>query len=236
MVTSVYADDFAQGRQIYIQEGCINCHSQFIRPSGRDIEMWGPYVAHEKLVKELPPLIGNRRQGPDLLNIGNRRSFEWLKLHMIWPRLLSPNSRMPSYAHLFKDSKGENLVNYLASLGKNNLDDRLSFIKTWKLQPQTKQISADEISALYQSSCAQCHGTKGLGDGPVAKFLRNKPRNFVADPWIYVDKLSPNFDESLARVIKFGIYGTSMPGHEYLRDDEILGLVDKVKAFIVNEK
>ncbi len=106
----------ARGRQVYIQEGCINCHSQYVRPRSRDVELWGP---HRPVAGgENPPLYGNRRQGPDLTNAGSRRPREWHRLHLVEPRTVSAGSRMPSYAHLFADddTRGDDLVAYLGSL------------------------------------------------------------------------------------------------------------------------
>ncbi len=106
----------ARGRQVYIQEGCINCHSQYVRPRSRDVELWGPH--RPAASGEHPPLYGNRRQGPDLTNAGSRRPREWHRLHLVEPRTVSAGSRMPSYAHLFADddTRGDDLVAYLGSL------------------------------------------------------------------------------------------------------------------------
>ncbi len=113
----------ARGRQVYIQEGCINCHSQYVRPRSRDVELWGP---HRPVAGgENPPLYGNRRQGPDLTNAGSRRPREWHRLHLIEPRTVSVASRMPSYAHLFEggDTRGDDLVAYLGSLTAEARDE-----------------------------------------------------------------------------------------------------------------
>lgn len=108
------------GRQVYIAEGCIHCHSQFIRPRSPDVDVWGPARDPEFSRQQHPALIGNRRQGPDLMNVGARRTREWQRLHLLDPRRVSPGSRMPSYAHLFApgDLRGEALLDYLDSLGR----------------------------------------------------------------------------------------------------------------------
>lgn len=110
----------ALGRQVYISEGCMHCHSQFIRPGTRDEELWGAARDPEFSRQQAPALIGNRRQGPDLMNVGQRRIRDWQRLHLTTPRLVSPHSRMPSYAHLFAegDPRGEALLDYLDSLGR----------------------------------------------------------------------------------------------------------------------
>lgn len=75
-----------RGRAVYISEGCINCHSQYVRPDTPDVLMWGPAQTLEELRREHTPLIGNRRQGPDLAEVGNRRSPLWLKATSITHR------------------------------------------------------------------------------------------------------------------------------------------------------
>ena len=75
-----------RGRLVYISEGCIHCHSQYVRPNTADVLMWGPVESLDQLHQERPPLIGNRRQGPDLTQVGARRSALWLKMHLYNPR------------------------------------------------------------------------------------------------------------------------------------------------------
>lgn len=106
-----------RGRQVYIAEGCIHCHSQYVRPNTADVRLWGPTETLAQLRAQHPPLIGNRRQGPDLSQVGRRRSPAWLRAHFIEPRQLSPTSFMPSYAYLFDESsRGDDLVAYVSSL------------------------------------------------------------------------------------------------------------------------
>jgi len=107
-----------RGREVYIAEGCIHCHSQYVRPDTDDGVWWGPVRPLQELERQHPPLFGNRRQGPDLLNVGSRRPAEWLRLQLESPRIAMPGSRMPSYAHLFRDGRkdGEALLAYLLSL------------------------------------------------------------------------------------------------------------------------
>ncbi len=105
-----------RGREVYIAEGCIHCHSQYVRPGTVDEERWGP--AQESV--GLPPLVGNRRQGPDLTTVGVRLPADWHRQHLMAPRQFKPGSRMPSYAYLFSGdaNRGEDLVAYLMSLGQ----------------------------------------------------------------------------------------------------------------------
>jgi cytochrome c oxidase cbb3-type subunit 2 len=114
----VAVDQVSFGRAVYISEGCIHCHSQFIRPVGQDQTLWGQQTPVERALEQSPVLIGNRRQGPDLANVGLRRVAGWNRLHLIEPSAVVPGSRMPSYRHLFtgNDPRGEALLAYLDSL------------------------------------------------------------------------------------------------------------------------
>ncbi|MEI6106741.1 MAG: cbb3-type cytochrome c oxidase subunit II [Opitutae bacterium] len=109
----------AAGRRVYLAEGCIHCHSQYVRPGTADAELWGPAHPLAELLAQTPPLFGNRRQGPDLLNVGGRRPRDWNRQHLIAPRTLSPGSRMPAYGYLFTAEavRGEALLDYLTALG-----------------------------------------------------------------------------------------------------------------------
>ena len=113
------ADSLVQeGRRVYIAEGCIHCHSQYVRPGTVDEERYGEAQPLSQLERQRPPLFGNRRQGPDLMNVGSRRNAEGLRWQLMAPRTVMAGSRMPSYAHLFRtgQTKGEALVAYLLSL------------------------------------------------------------------------------------------------------------------------
>jgi len=111
-------DTVTLGRTVYISEGCIHCHSQYVRPVGPDTSLWGERTTVEQALGQTPVLIGNRRQGPDLANVALRRPREWNRLHLMDPRRIVPGSRMPSFAHLFAegDPRGPALLDYLDQL------------------------------------------------------------------------------------------------------------------------
>lgn len=116
-------DMVALGREVYVSEGCIHCHSQYVRPVGADRALWGTPTSVETALSQTPVLIGNRRQGPDLANVGLRRDAVWNRLNLIKPSALVPGSRMPSYRHLFEGDarRGEALLAYLNSLQPSSL-------------------------------------------------------------------------------------------------------------------
>ena len=91
-----------EGRDIYIREGCGNCHSQMIRPFRAETERYGHYSVAGEFVYDHPFLWGSKRTGPDLARVGQRYSDEWHRLHLSNPRDLVPESNMPAYAWLDK--------------------------------------------------------------------------------------------------------------------------------------
>jgi cytochrome c oxidase cbb3-type subunit II len=90
------------GRDIYIREGCNNCHSQMIRPFRAETERYGHYSVAGEFVYDHPHLWGSKRTGPDLARDGGRYSDEWHRLHLDQPRDLVPESNMPAYPWLGK--------------------------------------------------------------------------------------------------------------------------------------
>ncbi len=88
------------GRDIYVREGCYNCHSQMIRPFRSETERYGPYLTAGETVYDRPFQFGSKRTGPDLARVGGRYSDDWQRLHLTDPRALVPESNMPAYPWL----------------------------------------------------------------------------------------------------------------------------------------
>ena len=85
------------GRDIYIREGCYNCHSQMIRPFRAEVERYGHYSTAGEFVYDHPFQWGSKRTGPDLHRVGGRYSDEWHRIHLANPREVVPESNMPGY-------------------------------------------------------------------------------------------------------------------------------------------
>ena len=88
------------GRDVYVREGCYNCHSQMVRPFRAEVERYGPYSVAGEFVYDRPFQWGSKRTGPDLHRVGGRYSDEWHRLHLTNPRDLVPESNMPAYPWL----------------------------------------------------------------------------------------------------------------------------------------
>ena len=92
-----------EGRDIYIKEGCVSCHSQMIRPFRAETERYGHYSVAGESVWDHPFLWGSKRTGPDLARVGGRYSDDWHRAHLYNPRNVVPESKMPSYPWLVEN-------------------------------------------------------------------------------------------------------------------------------------
>ena len=88
------------GRDVYLREGCFNCHSQMIRPFRAETERYGHYSVAGEFVYDHPFQWGSKRTGPDLARVGGRYSDEWHRVHLNNPRDVVPESNMPGYPWL----------------------------------------------------------------------------------------------------------------------------------------
>ena len=91
------------GRDIYVREGCYNCHSQMIRPFRAETERYGHYSVAGESVYDHPFQWGSKRTGPDLARVGGRYSDEWHRVHLTNPRDVVPESNMPAFPWLAKN-------------------------------------------------------------------------------------------------------------------------------------
>jgi len=92
-----------EGRDVYVREGCYNCHSQMIRPFRAETERYGHYSVAGESVYDHPFQWGSKRTGPDLARVGGRYSDDWHYAHLNNPRDVVPESNMPSYPWLFEN-------------------------------------------------------------------------------------------------------------------------------------
>lgn len=225
------------GRQIYINDGCTYCHSQYIRPQD-----WG--IGAERIAQtgdyhnQSPHLLGSERTGPDLSQEGGERPDDWQRAHFIDPRLTSPRSLMPRFE--FEGPKNVNaLVAYVDSLGDKRADARMAIQRRFKTEAlkafakgpdaniewlhsrapdswraMKSQSVASHASVMrgekvYQDYCIGCHGPVGDGSGPAAQYLLPTPLNFTTLKRHLID--GKYIGGILYYQIMNGITGTAMP-------------------------
>jgi cytochrome c oxidase cbb3-type subunit 2 len=104
------------GRDIYIREGCYNCHSQMIRPFRAETERYGHYSVAGEYVYDHPFQWGSKRTGPDLHRVGGRYSDQWHKIHLLNPRDVVPESNMPAYSWLDRPLNDPNIGAKMSAL------------------------------------------------------------------------------------------------------------------------
>jgi cytochrome c oxidase cbb3-type subunit 2 len=106
-----------EGRDIYIREGCYNCHSQMVRPFRAETERYGHYSVAGEFVYDHPFQWGSKRTGPDLARVGGRYSDEWHRIHFNNPRDVVPESIMPGYPWLAATKlKGDDIEKKMKAL------------------------------------------------------------------------------------------------------------------------
>src|SRR5690554_516819 len=120
-----------EGRDIYIREGCVGCHSQMIRPFRAETERYGHYSVAGESVYDRPFQWGSKRTGPDLARVGGRYSDDWHRVHLIDPRAVVPESNMPTFPWL----------------AENQVDPATVQLRMSRLQKLGDPYSDEEIEA-----------------------------------------------------------------------------------------
>lgn len=145
-ITSVkpYTPLELEGRDLYIREGCVGCHSQMIRPFRSEVERYGEYSKSGEYVYDHPFLWGSKRTGPDLMRVGGKYSDNWHFNHMYDPQSTSPGSIMPGYKWLFENkrldiSHIEDKMRVMAKLGVPYTEEEIADAKK-NMEEQAKQI------------------------------------------------------------------------------------------------
>jgi len=148
------------GRDVYIREGCYNCHSQMIRPFRAETERYGPYSVAGEFVYDRPFQWGSKRTGPDLARVGGRYSDDWHRLHLTNPRDVVPESNMPPYAFLDRPIGGPSVaarMKALKTLGHPYSDDEIA-----KADESVKgKTEMDALIAYLQGMGTQLKASKG---------------------------------------------------------------------------
>ncbi len=147
------------GRDIYIREGCNNCHSQQVRPFRHELERYGEYSKAGETIYERPFLWGSKRTGPDLARVGGKYPHLWHVRHMEDPRSTSPRSLMPPYDWLLRKE-----------LDLSDLPSKISVLKTLGV-PYGSNMESQAV-ADAQSQAREIASVVGSQGGPSG--LENK--------------------------------------------------------------
>ena len=241
-----------RGRQVYLRDGCWQCHSQYIRPVTGETARWGPVSQTGEYAYDRPHMFSTRRIGPDLTRVGRKYGDDWHVAHLWNPQEVVPDSMMPRFPWLFEEPQGQDppvlsedgkaLVAYLQRLGTTIGDWRERY---WGTGGPAIASSAGVSSRMtqevvafgkqvYERRCAGCHGIKGDGQGPASRFLTPKARDFTAGTFKFkstVSKDSLPTDEDLYVVVTHGLWGTSMPSWVGISDRERWAVVLYIKTF-----
>ena len=153
------------GRNIYVREGCYNCHSQMIRPFRDEAERYGHYSLAAESMYDHPFQWGSKRTGPDLARVGNKYSDAWHVAHLVDPRSVVPESIMPPYAFLLDHD-----------LHASDIADHLETLRTVGV-PYTDEMVAEARADLV----AQASGTADH-EGLLARYPKAAARDFDGQP------------------------------------------------------
>lgn len=220
-----------QGRDLFVSNGCMYCHSQFTRPG--DVTPSRPSDASE-FVYDQPHQLGTIRTGPDLANIGLKRGDQWELDHLKDPRSLMPNTIMPNFNFL-SETQLRAIVAYLNRLGNQRNASTDLMVPVKYLGPGYEANKFELTTAnfekgreIYARKCLTCHGCAGAGNGPYSMINNARPANLRDEKY---KNLPDNFQ--FWRVAE-GVPGTVMPvWKQSLSEDEIwLVILFEKKAFM----
>ncbi len=153
------------GRNVYIREGCYNCHSQMIRPFRDEVERYGHYSLAAESMYDHPFQWGSKRTGPDLARVGGRYSDEWHVQHLVDPRSVVPESIMPGYAFLtHRDLPVDRLDAHLRALRRVGVP-----------------YSDEDIAKAVEDATAQADPDADAS-GLKARYPKAQARDFDGDP------------------------------------------------------
>jgi len=248
----------ADGRAVYISNGCVYCHTQSIRSvdwglGAERIAQAGDYI------KDKPILLGSERTGPDLSQEGGEHPDDWHAAHFTNPRYARPLSIMPAFKFLGQE-KIKNLTTYVQSLGLKDADKRIERQNHWKAEavkayengpisnvewlhenipegwrklPNPYPTTAAGLARghkIFQDFCLGCHGPIGDGMGPAQPYIYPPPLNFT------ILKGRGISGGILYYQIMNGITGTAMPYFKReLESEKIWDVGNYVAVYFINQ-
>ena len=169
------------GRDLYIREGCVGCHSQMVRPFRSEVERYGPYAKAGEFVYDHPFLWGSKRTGPDLLRVGGKYSDNWHFNHMYDPQTTSSGSIMPGYKWMIKNkddrSDIQTKMKAMLSLGvpytQDEIDQAFELMDAQASQIEQNLYSDPDFVSSYEAD-------KAAAIAAGETFIPMKDREIVA--------------------------------------------------------
>ena len=193
-----------EGRDLYIREGCNNCHSQMIRPFKTETDRYGHFTMPGEGIYDRPFLYGSRRTGPDLSRVGGKYPDSWHWIHLRNPREIEPRSNMPPYAFLLEDeldlSLARRKLEVLRELGHPYSDEAIRDAAAERARPggwrgdraATRRAIADATSQARSEAIALIAYLQRLGNGPSRRSRRRSRERggTMSVEWIAIYKLA----------------------------------------------
>ena len=243
-----------RGREVYVSEGCVYCHTQQVRPLPGD-KPFGRPSAPGDYAYQTTELLGSERNGPDLSNIGTRQSSSiWQYIHLYEPRAVVPQSIMPAFPWLFKavaklplgekavplppqfapggavmpSDDGKALVAYLLSLKQPALVPTQP--GAVPLGPSRGPLGFDATkgAALFADNCASCHGAQGAGVPGTFPPLAGDPVVNASNPTAHIGAVLHGLS---GKVINGQKYEAQMPSFaDQLSDQQIADIIDHERS------
>tara|TARA_B110000027_G_C16117839_1_gene301142 strand:- start:1530 stop:3704 length:2175 start_codon:yes stop_codon:yes gene_type:complete len=169
------------GRDLYIREGCVGCHSQMVRPFRSEVERYGPYAKAGEFVYDHPFLWGSKRTGPDLLRVGGKYSDNWHFNHMYDPQTTSSGSIMPGYKWMIRNkddrsdiqTKMEAMVTLGVPYTQEEIDQAFELMDAQATQIEENLYSDPDFVKSYESD-------KAAASASGKEFIPMKDREIVA--------------------------------------------------------
>lgn len=234
-----------EGRDVYIREGCNNCHTQTVRPLVAEVQRYGDYSKSGEFVYDRPHLWGSRRTGPDLARVGGKYPDEWHTEHFNNPKAMVPKSNMPSYAFLNKNTidpaytqKKMDVLGFpytadqiKALEGKTEMDAMVAYMQKlgsdidWR-----KDVKAEIVGELknpFPGDAAAIAAGKTIYDRNCAA-CHGKQLEGTIGPALAAQGLPEDY---LYEAIHNGVTDNGMPAFSQLGSDKIWKMVNYILSF-----
>ncbi|PLX76150.1 MAG: cytochrome C oxidase Cbb3 [Desulfuromonas sp.] len=230
-----------EGRDVYIREGCNNCHSQTIRPLVAEVLRYGEYSKSGEFVHDRPFLWGSKRTGPDLARIGGKYPDEWHYKHMDSPRAMVPKTNMPDYGWLTENSLDPDMIRrkmdvldfpytedeIKALAGKNEMDAIVAYMQKlgtgipWREAAATEIVG--ELENPFKGDAAAIAAGKAVYDANCAACHGD---DLSGDIGPELTDMSAYDDAILYEIIYSGITDGGMPPFASLGSTKVWQLVN----------